>query len=643
MSSSKGAREAQGESATKPSVSSTTRERSLASWARMSQKTQRSFSSKCLRAPDSSCCSSPGTSGSATIWEWGWLSVAPEAAPLFLKKSTLRRRTSRDRSSMRSCAARSTCSTCSGLCCGSWRACSGVSMITSCAPTPPITSYIPRPARTMRSSVRRAGNRLGTTRSDQPGPLGGPPLSRWTSSSGGVIASCPGQKGQPAGSSRSGGMRTSAFGRYACELVMITQRPTTGSLRSSGMAAHHNIPGTRSLNRPLCPRWDALRSGAFGASTRGELAPPLDPPTDHCRMDRALRSDAPVGELELAIGDGQRDLAVARQTVHLHLVAQDPQRQRDPLARLQAQRLAGERQLHQDTGPPRPTPRAPFVGRRRLRSAGDQPHPHRLLAGAAGPGEEHAQLAGEIRALRRIQAQVEVRPGEPEPHLGERTLAAEHRSAAGGARPVVTGAGPLEVPLGVPVDGRLDEPRGLDDHRGSLGGVLVRRDDGATEPFGRRQAEGAPGLRDAAAEERVELGRVFGGEVVAVPPEPVAAFGDKEVPPRLLELLPRQLALLLRLGERRARLEEPLPRAGVVLPGVLPVERERDQRLRLGVCDAGDQVLRRLARVALRIPEADPVGQLAVAEQHGHGVVGPREIRVVMGRVAVGQRGPQLQ
>src|SRR6267142_709894 len=554
MSNSKGAREAQGESTMKPSVSSTTRERSLASWATMSQNTQRSFSSKCLRAPDSSCCSSGGTSGSAAICECGCLRVEPEAAPLFLKRSTLRRRTSRDRSSIRSCAARSICSTCSGLCWGSSRACSGVSMITSCAPTPPITSYIPRPARTIRSSVRRAGNRLGTTRSVQPGPLPGAPLSRWTSSSGGVIASCPGQKGQPAGLSCSANVRTSAFGRSARSGATITQRPTTGSLRSSGMAAHHNILAGGGAWIDPSARGGTLFDPAPSAPPRGGARSPLDPPKDHVCIDRAFRSDAPIRELELAIGDRQRDLAIARETVHLDLVPQDPQRQGDPLARLQTQRLAGERQLHQDTGPPGPALRPPLVGRRGLRSAGDQSHPHRLLVATARSGEEDAQLAGEIGALRGIQAQVEVRPGEPEPHLGERALAAEHRPAAGGARAVVTGAGPFVVPLGVPVDRRLDEPRRLDDDGGCMGGVLVGRDDGAPEPFGRRQPEGAPGLRDAAAEERVELRRVLGGEIVAVPPEPVAAFGDQEVSARLLELRPRQLALLLRFGERRARL-----------------------------------------------------------------------------------------
>ena len=62
-------------------------------------------------------------------------------------------------------------------------------MITSCAPSPPMRSYIPSPVRTASSSTRRAGNGLGTTLRDQS------PSSPWDSSARGVAASLPGQSG----------------------------------------------------------------------------------------------------------------------------------------------------------------------------------------------------------------------------------------------------------------------------------------------------------------------------------------------------------------------------------------------------------------------------------------------------------------
>src|SRR5207244_8760650 len=272
----------------------------------------------------------------------------------------------------------------------------------------------------MRSSVRRAGKRLGTTRRVQPGPFGGPALSRRTSSSGGVIASCPGQKGQLAGSSWSGRVRTTAFGRSARSGATITQRPTTGSLRSSGMAAHHNILATRSLKSTALPMRDAFRSGAFGASTRGELAPPSTP--QEITFLSGGGSDAPVGELELAVGNRRRDLAVAGDPVQLHLVAQDPHRERDALARLKAQRLAGQRELDGGYRAPRPGPHAALVDRLRFGPSRKEAHPDRFLASRARPGQEEDQLPLEVGALRRIQAQIQVGPGKPEPELRERAL-----------------------------------------------------------------------------------------------------------------------------------------------------------------------------------------------------------------------------
>src|SRR2546422_3350844 len=84
--------------------------------------------------------------------------------------------------------------------------------------------------------MRSAGNLLGTTRSDQPGPSRVVSGGRTATISGGVLSSLPVQNthGPPRG--RTGSVLKS-FGRRARSVEMITQRPTTGSLRSSGTAA----------------------------------------------------------------------------------------------------------------------------------------------------------------------------------------------------------------------------------------------------------------------------------------------------------------------------------------------------------------------------------------------------------------------
>src|SRR2546427_11895325 len=84
--------------------------------------------------------------------------------------------------------------------------------------------------------MRSAGNLLGPTRSDQPGPSGVVSGGRTATISGGVLSSLPVQNthGPPRG--RTGSVLKS-FGRRARSVEMITQRPTTGSLRSSGTAA----------------------------------------------------------------------------------------------------------------------------------------------------------------------------------------------------------------------------------------------------------------------------------------------------------------------------------------------------------------------------------------------------------------------
>src|SRR5207253_7809375 len=84
--------------------------------------------------------------------------------------------------------------------------------------------------------MRSAGNLFGTTRSDQPGPSRRVSGGRMATISGGVLSSLPVQNTHGPPRARTGSMLKSV-GRRARSLEMITQRPTTGSLRSSGTAA----------------------------------------------------------------------------------------------------------------------------------------------------------------------------------------------------------------------------------------------------------------------------------------------------------------------------------------------------------------------------------------------------------------------
>src|SRR5213593_3086957 len=84
--------------------------------------------------------------------------------------------------------------------------------------------------------MRSAGNLLGTTRSDQPGPSRRMSGGRTATISGGVLSSLPVQKTQGPPRARTGSVLKSV-GRRERSVEMMTQRPTTGSLRSSGTAA----------------------------------------------------------------------------------------------------------------------------------------------------------------------------------------------------------------------------------------------------------------------------------------------------------------------------------------------------------------------------------------------------------------------
>src|SRR4051812_19095172 len=110
----------------------------------------------------------------------------------------------------------------------------GVSMMTSWAPMPFMVSNIPTPWRFNSPSTCSTGNLLGTTRTDQPGPLAGMPWGRWARISGGVRSSCPSQKGQAVGLTSWARGRKSV-GRLLRSVEMITQWPVTASLRRSGI------------------------------------------------------------------------------------------------------------------------------------------------------------------------------------------------------------------------------------------------------------------------------------------------------------------------------------------------------------------------------------------------------------------------
>ena len=80
---------------------------------------------------------------------------------------------------------------------------------------------------------------LGTTRMVQPGVLGALPRGRTAKSSEGVRDSSPGQKGQRVPADLVTGAGAKSEGRRARSVEMMTQRPTTGSLRSSGTRDVH--------------------------------------------------------------------------------------------------------------------------------------------------------------------------------------------------------------------------------------------------------------------------------------------------------------------------------------------------------------------------------------------------------------------
>ena len=91
--------------------------------------------------------------------------------------------------------------------------------------------------------MRSAGNLLGTTRMVHPGVFGSVSTGRSARISAGVRASWPGQNDADAAhraARRGAGAKSE--GRRARSVEMITQRPTTGSFRSSGTGDVHLSP-----------------------------------------------------------------------------------------------------------------------------------------------------------------------------------------------------------------------------------------------------------------------------------------------------------------------------------------------------------------------------------------------------------------
>src|SRR5256885_14150816 len=123
--------------------------------------------------------------------------------------------------------------------------------------------------------MRSAGNLFGTTRSDQPGPSRLVSGGRTATISGGVLSSLPVQNTHVPPRGRTGSVLKSV-GRRARSVEMMTQRPTTGSLRSSGTAA---------LHRRILPRGRAAEQRhqrvAGGLAVEEHRGPPRPDPAPH--------------------------------------------------------------------------------------------------------------------------------------------------------------------------------------------------------------------------------------------------------------------------------------------------------------------------------------------------------------------------
>ncbi len=172
--------------------------------------------------------------GRAISWEWGCEREAPAGRPWFRKSKRYLKRSSRSRSLYLSRYIQSTAASSSGFIWAGCRPWSGVSTMTSCAPTPPMPSNMPSVTSAVDPSILNAGYLLGTTLICHPGAFGAVPGRRIAAISGGVWDSRPSQNGHVSEVSGSGGGAGKSVGRAARSVAMMTHLRVIASLRSSG-------------------------------------------------------------------------------------------------------------------------------------------------------------------------------------------------------------------------------------------------------------------------------------------------------------------------------------------------------------------------------------------------------------------------
>src|SRR5579864_429382 len=151
---------------------------------------------------------------------------------------------------------------------------SGVSMITSCAPTPFMRSNNPSPCRSRFPSIPRAGNLFGTTRTLHPGVSFPFPFLPYARISGGVFNSLPGQNGQNEPPFICTLSRTKSDGLFPRSLEIITQRPVIGSLRRSGNLYSFSQSGVSILCSKCILVQTNLRRAPCAALNRHKIEPP---------------------------------------------------------------------------------------------------------------------------------------------------------------------------------------------------------------------------------------------------------------------------------------------------------------------------------------------------------------------------------
>ena len=239
-----------GTRATKRPVASTMRRPSSISRARTSQATQRPCRSKWLQVQALIAARRGGTMLVAIIWECGCDSEAPPSAPRLRKITTAAMPVRAISAVWRSRQTLSTSASSSGASDIGVASCRGVSMITSCTPSPGRDAQGKPGAAVACVSGRSAGYLFGTTRTCQPGGA----VAGNSSIIPGSMPSLPGQNGQarswaasPAVPSR----HRSGRGRAPRSGATITQAPVRLSRRYS-------------LTGPPC----LLRRGRRGASPR---------------------------------------------------------------------------------------------------------------------------------------------------------------------------------------------------------------------------------------------------------------------------------------------------------------------------------------------------------------------------------------